>query len=87
MVKRRSLIAMATFQLSLTGLTAIVSSGDDGVSFGPDQLCMVDGNLVPGNQLGSFVASFPASCPYVIAVGATMITDGNTVSTVERHIL
>lgn len=52
-------------QLGLRGVSVIVASGDDGV--GPEEGCVSnDGNKVP-----RFMPTFPASCPYVTAVGGT----------------
>eukprot|EP01117_Protostelium_nocturnum_P016862 TRINITY_DN675_c0_g1_i1.p1 TRINITY_DN675_c0_g1~~TRINITY_DN675_c0_g1_i1.p1 ORF type:complete len:583 (-),score=226.86 TRINITY_DN675_c0_g1_i1:142-1890(-) len=51
-----------TCKLGLRGLTIVVSSGDDGVSNFP---------VRRGAQYCGYVPSFPATCPYVLAVGAT----------------
>ncbi|TFK92673.1 subtilisin-like protein [Polyporus arcularius HHB13444] len=71
-------------KLSLQGITFVASSGDTGVSFGPTQACLAkNGTAVEGNAPGTFVPQFPASCPYVTAVGATEVTAGNSVSDPE----
>lgn len=68
-------------QLSLTGITFVASSGDSGVSYGTGQHgCLVNGTLINGNPVGTFVGQLPASCPYVTAVGATSVAANNTVS-------
>ncbi|KAI1796844.1 subtilisin-like protein [Ganoderma leucocontextum] len=72
-------------KLSLTGITFVASSGDSGVSYGTGQHgCLVNGTLVNGNPVGSFVGQLPASCPYVTAVGATSVAPGNTVDDPEE---
>ena len=76
-----SLNRPACMQLSLTGITFVASSGDSGVSYsGGLGGCLVNGTVVGGNPNGSFVGQFPASCPYVTAVGATSVVPGNSVS-------
>lgn len=52
-------------KLGLAGTTLLASSGDDGVSGFQTR----DGGVSCG-----YFASFPASCPYVTAVGATMVS-------------
>ncbi|EJF64894.1 subtilisin-like protein [Dichomitus squalens LYAD-421 SS1] len=72
-------------KLSLTGITFVASSGDSGVSYGGGLGgCLVNGTLVDGNPNGSFVGQFPASCPYVTAVGATSVVPGNSVNDPEE---
>ncbi|KAM5532589.1 hypothetical protein V8D89_013715 [Ganoderma adspersum] len=66
-------------KLSLTGMTFIVSSGDHGVAYG-SQECFVNGTLVNHPDKGGFVGQFPASCPYVTAVGATQIAKNHTIA-------
>ncbi|KAI0719330.1 subtilisin-like protein [Cerioporus squamosus] len=71
-------------KLSLQGMTFVASSGDTGVSFGPQKVCVAkNGTAVTGNAPGTFVPQFPASCPYVTAVGATEVSPGNSVSDPE----
>ncbi|KAJ7910908.1 subtilisin-like protein [Mycena leptocephala] len=71
-------------KLTLTGITFIVSSGDGGVAYSQDELCLVDGELVPGNPNGSFVGQLPASCPFVTAVGATSVAPGASTNQAEE---
>lgn len=57
-------------KLALQGTTAVFASGDDGVagqisSVEEDRACLGAGQI--------FAPGFPASCPYVLTVGATMI--------------
>lgn len=52
-------------QLGARGVSVIVSSGDRGV--GEDGACTSN----DGSQRQRFIARFPASCPWVTAVGAT----------------
>jgi tripeptidyl-peptidase-1 len=49
--------------LSLRGITNLFSSGDSGVG---------DGCLAPDFKTVEFMPSFPATCPYVTAVGGTV---------------
>ncbi len=66
-------------QLSLTGITFVASSGDGGVAYSQAEGCLVGGSLEFFVDEGSFVGQFPASCPYVTAVGATSVAPGKTV--------
>lgn len=59
-------------------MTFVVSSGDHGVAYG-SQECYVNGTLVSHPDKGGFVGQFPASCPYVTAVGATQLATNDTV--------
>ncbi|TBU33346.1 subtilisin-like protein [Dichomitus squalens] len=79
-------------KLALMGVTTIASSGDLGVaSIDPADtskaLCLVNGTLearAPNStQLGDFLAEFPASCPYVTAVGSTQVSPGKSVQDTE----
>ncbi|KAM0718499.1 hypothetical protein Q7P37_005569 [Cladosporium fusiforme] len=72
-------------KLGLMGTTFLVSSGDFGVS-GNDDQCIDPNNRVPGpnasytdGTYGAFNPSFPASCPYVTAVGGTQVIEGTNV--------
>lgn len=58
------------------GVTVLYSSGDNGVA-GYNNVCIE----VPGTN-GGFSPSFPGTCPYVTAVGATQINNGSKVSLV-----
>lgn len=49
-------------KLGLRGVTVLVSSGDDG---------SVGSRVRSGTEYCGFSPSFPATCPYVVAVGAT----------------
>lgn len=64
------------------GTTFIASSGDVGVAWRTLDAsaiqCLVNGTLETSSS-GSFVAAFPASCPYVTAVGATQVSPGKSV--------
>ena len=63
-------------------MTFVASSGDNGVASGSydNEACIVDGQLVDNNPgKGAFVPNYPASCPYVTAVGATQLPNGSTV--------
>lgn len=52
-------------QLGLRGVSLLFSSGDNGV--GPNGTCVSN----DGKNTTMFLPSFPASCPYITAVGAT----------------
>lgn len=52
-------------QLGARGVSAMFSSGDNGV--GPDGECYSN----DGKNTSMFLPAFPASCPYITAVGAT----------------
>ena len=68
-------------QISLTGVTFVVSSGDHGVAYGSQEQCLSsDGSLLSDSTNGTFLGQFPASCPYVTAVGATQLPKNQTVS-------
>ncbi|KAM5532597.1 hypothetical protein V8D89_013723 [Ganoderma adspersum] len=72
-------------KLSLMGVTVIASSGDVGVAWRNNNFtaqCLINGQL-ESNSTGSFVGAFPASCPYVTAVGATQVSPGKSVYDVE----
>ncbi|KAH9945437.1 subtilisin-like protein [Epithele typhae] len=75
-------------KLSLTGMTFLASSGDSGVAWGGaslnlgvfEQGCLAsNGTLVDDDPPdSSFVGTFPASCPYITAVGGTAIPFGSS---------
>ncbi|KAF7346773.1 Subtilisin-like protein [Mycena sanguinolenta] len=72
-------------KLSLTGITFVASSGDSGVAYSNAGECLLtDGTLESGNPTGSFVGQLPASCPFVTAVGATMVTPGASINQTEE---
>ena len=62
-------------------MTFVASSGDGGVAYSQAGACLVNGTLEFFVNEGSFVGQFPASCPYVTAVGATSVAPGNSVRT------
>ncbi|KAI6361932.1 hypothetical protein MCOR25_006355 [Pyricularia grisea] len=70
-------------KLGLRGVSMLFSSGDAGVAGNGGQ-CIDEatGAYNDGSQ-GYFNPSFPASCPWVTAVGATTILKGSTVHTPE----
>ena len=71
-------------KLSLTGITFVFSSGDDGVA-GFNQTCLTeDGQQEQGAS--RFNPDFPAGCPYITAVGATQISPGSTVNDPESAV-
>lgn len=57
-------------KLGLQGVTVIYSSGDSGVSNRGE--CIAPANST-GADTGAFSPSFPASCPWLTAVGATQV--------------
>ncbi|EGX94291.1 tripeptidyl peptidase [Cordyceps militaris CM01] len=58
-------VCAAFAQLGARGVSVLVASGDEGV--GKDGLCVTN----DGRNATRFMPAFPASCPYVTAVGAT----------------
>jgi tripeptidyl-peptidase-1 len=62
-------------KLGLQGVSVIYASGDAGVS--NRGLCIYPSNITNYTQIeeypGAFSPSFPASCPYLTSVGATMV--------------
>ncbi|KAI0261677.1 subtilisin-like protein [Gloeopeniophorella convolvens] len=68
-------------KLGLLGTTVLYSSGDSGVAGGGGVCQNSTGLNDPGGGLNEdrFNPAFPASCPYVVAVGATQINSGSTV--------
>ncbi|CDO78176.1 hypothetical protein BN946_scf184797.g2 [Trametes cinnabarina] len=65
-------------KLSLLGTTFLVPSGDNGVASNGENLCLAkNGTVVTGE--GAFLPNYPATCPYVTAVGATQVDPGKTV--------
>jgi tripeptidyl-peptidase-1 len=55
-------------QLGARGISLLVSSGDGGLGGQDDSACLTN----DGKNSSTFLPEFPASCPYVTAVGATM---------------
>ncbi|KAH7923647.1 subtilisin-like protein [Leucogyrophana mollusca] len=68
-------------KLGLLGVTFLYSSGDYGVAGSGGGCLNPDG--VQNSTGKIFSPSFPASCPYVTAVGATQVNAGQTVSDPE----
>ena len=62
-------------KLGLQGVSVFISSGDSGVA-GPADDDNADGCLGNGTI---FSPDFPATCPYVTAVGATYLPPGGNV--------
>lgn len=61
-------------KLGMQGVSIVVSSGDSGVA-GPAGDDNPDGCLGTGAQAGKiFSPDFPATCPYLTTVGATLLT-------------
>ena len=65
-------------KLSLTGMTFVQSSGDQGVAAGDLSCIDASGNFKAGNV--GFVPGIGVDCPYVVAVGATQVKSGANVS-------
>ncbi|KAI0749771.1 subtilisin-like protein [Daedaleopsis nitida] len=69
-------------KLGLLGMTFFYASGDNGVASNADNLCLqADGSTAAGS--GNFLPNFPATCPYVTAVGATQVDAGKSVTDPE----
>ncbi|KAL2209978.1 subtilisin-like protein [Sarocladium strictum] len=62
-------------KLGLMGSTIVYSSGDYGVEFDGGGCLNPDGSQNDGTS-GAFVPTFPGTCPYVLAAGATQIKNG-----------
>lgn len=69
-------------KLGLTGTTVLYISGDDGVA-GFNGCINPNGTVGPNASGTRFSPLFPATCPFVTAVGATQINPGSTVSDPE----
>ncbi|OBZ72772.1 Aorsin [Grifola frondosa] len=70
-------------KLGLMGVTVLYASGDAGVA-GSDGECLDrNGNPSSSRNTKRFVPSFPPSCPYVTAVGATQMVSGASVNDAE----
>ena len=71
-------------KLGLAGTTILYSSGDYGVAGNGGQ-CLDPGTKMLNNGTsGLFNPSFPSTCPYVTAVGATQIKPGASVTAPEE---
>ncbi|KAF8158454.1 subtilisin-like protein [Crassisporium funariophilum] len=68
-------------KLGMLGTSVIYSSGDNGVA-GFNNVCL-DANHDEAGTTGVFNPEFPASCPFVTAVGATQVNPGSTVNDPE----
>lgn len=65
-------------KLGLQGMTVLAATGDRGVGWvctDPSTGQGFPGDEKTGSSRGLFTANFPASCPFVTAVGATAIPD------------
>jgi tripeptidyl-peptidase-1 len=70
-------------KLGLAGTTFLFSSGDYGVAGNGDTCCTnpsCAGGMYNTDSSGTFNPGFPASCPYITAVGATQIKPNVTVN-------
>ena len=70
-------------KLGLAGTSVLYSSGDSGVAGNRGQCIGPDDTLNDGKS-GRFNPGFPASCPYVTAVGATQVLPGASVTQPEK---
>ncbi|KAG2158529.1 peptidase S8/S53 domain-containing protein [Suillus bovinus] len=64
-------------KLGLMGVTFLFSSGDSGVAGNGGYCLNPDGTQSPDGTI--FNPGFPATCPYVTAVGATQVSPGKSV--------
>ncbi|KZP06107.1 subtilisin-like protein [Athelia psychrophila] len=69
-------------KLGLMGSSILYSSGDNGVAGSGDKCIAADGSGTTKNGT-RFNPQFPASCPYVTAVGATQMVNGSSVNDPE----
>jgi tripeptidyl-peptidase-1 len=67
-------------KLGLMGTSVLYSSGDYGVAGNGGQCIAANGTYNAGKD-GRFNPSFPATCPYVTAVGATQVIPGTNIIT------
>lgn len=70
-------------KLGLAGVTFLYSSGDYGVAGNSGQCCTkakCAGGTYNSGTTGTFNPAFPATCPYVTAVGATQIKPNTAVT-------
>lgn len=70
-------------KLGLQGSSILYSSGDYGVAGNGGQCIGSDGQYNNG-QNGKFNPSFPGTCPYITAVGATQVKPGASVTDPEE---
>ncbi len=70
-------------KLGLQGTTFLYSSGDNGVAGNRGQCIGTNGTYNNGTS-GKFNPSFPPTCPYVTAVGATQIVPNASVTAPEE---
>jgi tripeptidyl-peptidase I len=75
-------------KLGLQGVTILYSSGDNGVAGEDNQgntVCLdsATGQFINSTSGGRFVPDFPATCPYVTAVGATQVEPGASITQPE----
>lgn len=59
-------------KLGVIGVTVVVASGDDGASLSPEVDIILGTDISRSSQC-SYASTFPASCPYVLTVGATQV--------------
>lgn len=64
-------------KLGLMGVTFLFSSGDSGVGGNGGYCLNADGTQSPDGTI--FNPSFPSTCPYITAVGATQVSPGQSV--------
>jgi len=69
-------------KLGLMGTSILYSSGDNGVA-GFGNICQTPDHVDSNSTTGAFNPEFPASCPFVTAVGATQVNPGSTVNDPE----
>ncbi|KAF8964250.1 subtilisin-like protein [Flammula alnicola] len=69
-------------KLGMLGTTVVYSTGDDGVA-GFNNVCLDANDNEDGTSGKVFNPEFPATCPFVTAVGATQINPGSTVNDPE----
>ncbi|TBU33294.1 subtilisin-like protein [Dichomitus squalens] len=69
-------------KLALAGMTFLFASGDNGVASNSANLCLLP-NGTAADAPGAFLPNFPATCPYVTAVGSTQVDAGKSARDVE----
>lgn len=73
-------------KLGLAGTTVLYASGDYGVAGSKDKCVEAANRTLNSGAGGIFNPSFPATCPYITAVGATQIKPNGSVTDPEEAI-
>lgn len=66
-------------KLGLQGVSLFLSSGDDGVAWRGGNCLGKNGDI--------FVPDYPAGCPYITSVGATVIPPGASIHDAQPEVV